>query len=328
MAAARLGPDVQKKSICVVGICTVDAVARCIDEYPPPGGLRIFDSLKLTTGGNAVNGSIALAKMGFAVSVVTKIGEDQHGQFVLDELDRHGVDTSGVIRSADTHTPFSFVCVHSDGQRSFLHTVGTNGTLRREEIDRAHVCRADLCLVTGTMLMPHFDGPPTARLLADARDAGAITLLDTSLTDAASAAAWQTALEPCLPYLDFFVPSRMEAAAFTGHDEPSRAAEVILAGGCRHAVIKLDTEGVYYRTAGGREGTIPAYRVTHVVDTTGAGDCWCAGLLAGLAQDFPLEDSLRLGNAVAAHCIQHAGASSGIPPLAEIRQFQSRADRR
>ncbi len=316
--AARLGPDVQKKSICVVGICTVDAVARCIDEYPPPGGLRIFDSLKLTTGGNAVNGSIALAKMGFAVSVVTKIGEDQHGQFVLDELDRHGVDTSGVVRSADTHTPFSFVCVHSDGQRSFLHTVGTNGTLRREEMDRTHVCRADLCLVTGTMLMPQFD----------ARNAGAITLLDTSLTDAASAAAWRTALEPCLPHLDFFVPSRMEAAAFTGHEEPSRAAEAILAGGCRNAVIKLDTDGVYYRTEGGREGTIPAYRVARVVDTTGAGDCWCAGLLAGLAQDLPLEDSLRLGNAVAAHCIQHAGASSGIPPLEHIQRFQRSPENR
>ncbi len=322
MAAARLAPDVQKKSICVVGICTVDVVARCVDEYPPPGGLRVFDSLHLTTGGNAVNCAIALARMGFAASVVTKVGQDLHGRFVLDELARYGVDTAGVIRTPDTHTPFSFVCVHSDGQRSFLHTVGANGTLRLEEIDRTGVCRADLCLVTGTMLMPQFDGPPTARLLADARAAGATTLLDTSLTDAASAAAWRAAIEPCLPHLDFFVPSRLEAAAFTGHDAPARAAEAILAGGCRHAVIKLDAEGVYFRTADGRQGEIPAYRVARVVDTTGAGDCWCAGLLAGLAQDLPLEDSLRLGNAVAAHCIQHAGASGGIPALEHIQRFQ------
>jgi sugar/nucleoside kinase (ribokinase family) len=300
----------------------VDAVARYVDDYPPRGGLRSFESLTFTTGGNAVNCSIALGRMGFAASVITKVGADASGDLVLSELVRYGVDTSAVIRSDDAHTPFSFVCVHRDGQRSFLHTVGTNGTLRLDEIDLDRVGQTDVCLVTGTMLMPRLDGAPTAALLRAARAAGAATVLDTSFVDSAPRAQWRSAVEPCLPHLDYFVPSRLEAEAITGHADPARAAGEILRGGCRHAVIKLDADGAYYQSATGSAGVVPAYRVPSVVDSTGAGDCWCAGFLAGLAQDLPLEEALRLGNAVATHCIQHPGASSGIPPIDEIRRFQ------
>ncbi|MBU0638028.1 MAG: carbohydrate kinase family protein [Planctomycetes bacterium] len=316
-------PDFQFRSICVIGICTVDAVGRYVDEYPSRGGLTFFDELTFTTGGNAVNCSIALRRMGFAVGVVTKVGQDTSGDLVLAELKRHGVETSGVIRSGDAHTSFSFVCVHSDGQRSFLHTVGTNGTFRLEEIDIEIVRAADLVLVTGTMLLPALDGEPTAELLRSARAAGATTLLDTSYIDGADQARWRAAIEPCLPHLDYFVPSRLEARALTGQDEPAQAARLILAAGCRNAVVKLDREGVYYHEAAGDTGRVPAYQVETIVDTTGAGDCWCAGFLAGLAQAAPLREALLLGNAVAAHGIQHAGASSGIPPLSQIRTFQT-----
>jgi len=314
----------EHKSICVVGICTVDAVARYVDEYPPRGGLRSFDSLVFTTGGNAVNCTIALAKLGLASRVITKVGRDSSGELVLSELTRHGVDASGVIRCDDAHTPFSFVCVHRDGQRSFLHTVGTNGTLRLEEIDLDLVRGCELLLVTGAMLLPALDGRPTAELLREARGAGAVTLLDTSFVDAAAADRWRAAVTPALEHLDYFVPSRLEAAAVTGHEHPAEAARALLNGGCRSAVIKLDREGVYFQAADGSTGAVPAYRVDGVVDTTGAGDCWCAGFLAGLAMGEPLADALLLGNAVAAHGIQQAGASSGIPRLQAVRQFQAR----
>lgn len=306
----------------MLGICTVDAVAQYIDEYPPRGGLRSFESLKFTSGGNAVNCGIALARMGFQPHVVTKVGQDNAGELLLSELARRGLDTSGVIESDDAHTPFSFVCVHRDGERSFLHTVGTNGTFRLEEIDLNLVRRAALLLVTGTMLLPALDGEPTAKLVQEARAAGAVTVLDTSFVDSANRDRWRAALEPVLPHLDYFVPSRNEAAAFTGCDEPAQAAQAILDAGCRNAVIKLDRDGVFYLQACGGSGTVPAYRVDSVVDTTGAGDCWCAGFLAGLALDEPLEAALLLGNAVAAHCIQHPGASSGIPALEDVRAYQ------
>jgi sugar/nucleoside kinase (ribokinase family) len=261
--------------------------------------------------------------LGLAVTVVTKVGDDENGRFVVDELDRHGVDTRGVIHATDAHTPFSFVCVHRSGQRSFLHTVGTNGTLGRDEIDRRLVEETDLCLITGTMLMPRLDGQPTADLLQAARQAGTTTILDTSFADSAAPADWMAALAPCLPHLDYFVPSRAEAQACTGHEEPGRAAGALLDQGCQTVIIKRDEEGAYFRTADGGDGHVPAYAVPRVLDTTGAGDCWCAGFLAGLGQDLSLAESVRLGNAVAAYCVQAVGASNGIPALDEVRRFQA-----
>lgn len=305
-----------------VGICTVDAIARTIDGYPPPGGLRLFDHLTLTTGGNAVNCSIALAKMGLACDVVVKVGQDMLGDFVIAECRRHGVNVEGVIRSSDAHTPFTFVCVMRGGQRSFFNTPGTNGTLACEEIDLRLIRRAKFCFVTGTMVMPTLDGKPTARLLTEARKAGVKTLLDTVYLDSASAATWHAAIDPTLPALDYFIPSYPEAQALTGASAPGDIARALQAGGCANVVIKMDERGAFCLESNGRETFVPAYGVETVVDTTGAGDCWSAGFLAGLREGMNVPDAALLGNATAAHCIQAPGASTGIVPLERIKAFQ------
>lgn len=307
-----------------VGICTVDAIGRTIDSYPPPGGLRLFDQLHLTTGGNAVNCSIALSKMGVPCDVIVKVGNDMLGDFVVAECRKYGANVDGVIRSGDTHTPFTFVCVMPGGQRSFIHTVGTNGTLADGEIDLERIRRARFCFVTGTMVMPTLDGEPTARLLRAARQAGVKTLLDTVYVDSASNAAWHAAIDPVLPVLDYFIPSCPEAQTLTGATEPSAMARALQAGGCANVIIKLDERGAFCREADGRETLVPAYRVDQVVDTTGAGDCWSAGFLAGLREGLSVVEAAKLGNATAAHCIQAPGASTGIVPLAEIKAFQQR----
>ena len=305
-----------------VGICTVDAIARTIDGYPPPGGLRLYEKLTLTTGGNAVNCSIALAKMGIHCDVIIKVGQDMMGEYLVNECHRHGVNVDGVIRSSDSHTPFTFVCVLPGGQRSFFSTLGTNGTLAREEIDLDIIRRAQFCFLTGTMVMPTLDGQPTARLLAEVRQAGVKTLLDTVYLDSATAAAWHAAIDPALPTIDYFIPSFPEAQALTGSSEPSAMARQLQAGGCANVVIKLDARGAFCREANGRETFVPAYCVDEVVDTTGAGDCWCAGFLAGLREGLSVPDAARLGNATAAHCIQAPGASTGIVGLERIKAFQ------
>ncbi|MHC4441208.1 MAG: carbohydrate kinase family protein [Planctomycetota bacterium] len=305
-----------------IGICAVDAIGQTIDEFPPPGGLRFFDQLTMTTGGNAVNCSIALAKMGVECHIMVKVGNDPLGDFVISELRRHGVNAAGVIRSANSHTPYTFVCVFSDGQRSFFHTMGSNGTLCLQDIDLELVRRAKYCFVTGTMLMRTFDGRQTAELLKFAGQAGAKTLLDTVYTDAVSQKAWQAKTYPALPFLDYFIPSLPEARAITGLEQPTDMALAFQDLGCKNVVIKLDERGVFCRDSAGAESMVPSYRVAKVVDTTGAGDSWSAGFLAGLYRGMDIPDAALLGNATAAHCIRAPGASTGIVALDEIKEFQ------
>ncbi len=305
-----------------VGICTVDAIGQTIDDYPPPGGLRLFDKLTMTTGGCAVNCSIALAKMGIACDAVVKVGNDALGEFVISELTRYGVGTDGVVHTDGIHTPYTFVCVLSGGQRSFFHTMGANATLCYDDINLKIIRQARFCFVAGTMVMETFDGEQTARLLADARKAGAKTLLDTVYLDSASAEQWHANIHPALSMLDYFIPSQPEARAISGLDDPGDVARAFQDRGCRNVVVKLDEDGAFCRDAAGVETRVPAYRVDHVVDTTGAGDSWSAGFLAGLHEGLDLPEAALLGNATAAHCIQAPGASTGIVPLDQIKAFQ------
>jgi sugar/nucleoside kinase (ribokinase family) len=125
-----------------------------------------------------------------------------------------------------------------------------------------------------------------------------------------------------LPVLDYFIPSLPEAKIITGLEAPPDIAKSLQDRGCKNVAVKLDEEGVFCREADGAETLVPAYEVDNVVDTTGAGDSWCAGFLAGLQQGLGMTDAAQLGNAVAAHCIQAPGASTGIVSLDQIAAFQ------
>jgi sugar/nucleoside kinase (ribokinase family) len=174
------------------------------------------------------------------------------------------------------------------------------------------------------MVMKTFDGLQTAHLLADVQKTGVKTLLDTVYLDNAPAKLWHDNIFPCLPVLDYFIPSQPEARAISGLNEPAEIARMFQDRGCKNVVIKLDVAGAFCRSADGTETAVPAYKVDNVVDTTGAGDCWSAGFLAGVKLGLSMPEAALLGNATAAHCIQAPGASTGIVPLDQIQAFQKR----
>ncbi len=315
------GLGIEMNDILIVGIATVDAIGRPLDEFPRPGGLRFFEHLTISTGGCAINCSIALAKLGVPCDVVARVGTDILGDFVAAELARHGVPTDGIVRDSSTSTAFTFVAVGSSGERSFFHTTGADARICRADVppDRLRGCK--LVFVTGAMVMDSLDGEPTAELLADARAAGATTLLDTVYVETAPAAEWHRRIVPTLPYVDYFVPSRAEACALSGLEDLSAIARDFQARGAANVVIKLGERGAFCRDTQSRERLMPAFQVEPVVDATGAGDCWSAGFLVGLREGLPLEQAALLGNAVAAHGIQAPGATAGVKPLAVIRAF-------
>lgn len=312
-------------NIVIIGIATVDALGRPVDDFPRPGGLRFFDELTLATGGCAVNCAIALARLGITCRLITRVGADILGDFVVAELARNGVSTANVVRDAGVNTSFSFAAVRSDGERAFLHTTGANARIRPADLPAdaflaggsagGDARPSPLLFVAGSMLMDSLDGPPTGELLAAARAVGATTLLDTVYVESAPHEEWERRIGPALPHLDYFLPSLPEARALSGLTEPAKIARQFQSRGTRNVVIKLGAEGVYCLSAAGAESHIAAEPVPRVVDATGAGDCWSAGFVAGLAAGLPLERALRAGNTVAACGIQSVGATSGVRPM-------------
>ena len=86
--------------VLIIGIAVVDAVARPVDVFPAPGGLRFFDDLTFTTGGNAVNCGIAMSRLGVAADVVARVGRDPLGDFVVGELEKNRVAPRYIVRDA------------------------------------------------------------------------------------------------------------------------------------------------------------------------------------------------------------------------------------
>ena len=276
-----------------------------MDELPERGTLGLVEEITLRGGGCALNTASALATLGLRAAVVGKVGEDALGDFVLGLLRERHVE-SHVLRDGVVPTSATVVLVGGDGERTFLHLPGANGALQAEELDRELVFSGRALHVAGSLVMPALDGAPTAELLREARSLGLITSLDT-VFDATG--RWERVL-PSLPHLDLFTPGLAEARALTGEDEPPRIAAWLRERGVAELALTMGAEGCY-AAGDGFEGFIEPLSV-HVVDGTGSGDAFAAGLLFGKIAGWPFERAARFANAVGALATTAVGATEGV----------------
>jgi sugar/nucleoside kinase (ribokinase family) len=304
------------RKIASVGILVADVVAKPVSHYPERGVCAHVERMELHVGGCASNTGLALAKLGLPVSLVGRVGQDPFGDFLLNELQRHGVDTRGVQRSTTVGTSSTMVMVHPDGERSFIHHMGANAEFCPDDIDWELISDCAIFHLAGAYLMPRMDGEPAARVLREARRRGMITCLDTTWD---ASGQWMRLLQPCLPHLDYITPNYGEASMLTGETDPEKIADRLLQEGVGTAVIKMDAQGCYVKN---REMAflLPACEV-EVVDMLGAGDCFTAGWLAGVSMGWDLRRTARLANAVGALCVSALGATTGVQPLAETLRF-------
>ena len=125
--------------VVVAGVAVADVIGRPVDigHLPRRGGLQLLDSMTLTTGGNVSNSGIDLAKMGFRVAAISRIGDDTLGEFILNQYERFGVRTEGVVVDPRRQTSATFVAVDPHGERTFLHTRGCLANFRAEDVLRS-----------------------------------------------------------------------------------------------------------------------------------------------------------------------------------------------
>lgn len=305
-----------KKILCI-GSITTDIIVTPADSIPDPGTLRAVNSITQHTGGCAMNAAAALGKLGVPVALSCRVGRDGMGDFVRNSAAGYGIDVRGVV-SGDEPTTVSVVCVSSTGERSFLYSPGSSAAFTLDDISDEVLDDCDIVFVAGAMLLTAFDGEPAAKFFQKARAKGKLTVMDTAwdFDD-----VWMPKIAAAIPYLDIFMPSVDEARKLTGLEDHHDIARALRDMGAKNVIIKVGKDGAYMLTAEGEEIDSPTYTAIKPVDTTGAGDSFCAGFLAGLAQDLPYVEALRLGNAVGTSCIRAIGASTGIMSLAETEEF-------
>jgi len=304
------------KVVCL-GNVLVDILVKPVNQLPPVGGLSSVDHIEMAMGGCASNTAVALSRLGVSTSLWGKLGRDSFGDFALKDLKQAGVETSGMVLDKKVDTSATVVLVNRKAQRSFLHSVAANDCIYETELKLSRLSQFQHLHVGGYFLFSALDGKPMADILKKAQKKGLKTSLDTAWD---LKGRWMKALKPCLPYLDYFMPSEREVKMLLGYTNPARAARAFLKLGTGVVIIKLGEKGSYFLNREGLEIKVPAYRAK-VVDTTGAGDCFCAGFIKGLSLGSDIKKSLQLGNAAGACAVEALGATAGIHSLKQISKF-------
>jgi sugar/nucleoside kinase (ribokinase family) len=302
--------------VVCLGLMLTDVLAQPIRRLPDPGRLELVDRIEMHTGGCALNTGLALARLGARVAMMGLVGEDGFGDFVLQEIRRARADCRGVRRTSAAGTSATVVLVSPGGERTFIHSLGANALLGLEHVDFDLIARARILHIGSVGLLPALDGEPMAQVLQRARELGVATSLDTVWDPMGR---WLTIVEPCLPYVDLFLPALHEAKAITGLEDPEEIARFFLDRGPRVVAIKMGDRGCLVTDGSTwiRETAFPV----EVVDTTGAGDAFVAGFLMGWLKGWPLEQLARLANAVGALCVTAVGATCGVRSLDETLEF-------
>lgn len=302
------------KRVHCLGVMVVDALSRPLPEYPVPGKITqvVTESLRFLPGGGAANTGSALGQLGVPVGVFSKVGGDPNGTLILDELRKHGVDTAGVRVSAEDSTPFTYVGIHPDGERTFIHTPGANCSFSRKDVDLEALLATDFLLYQDLWVLPLLDGRAGAEILAEAQRRGIVTLLDECWGLGPDRDTWET----MLPHVDYALPSLHDMRAIYEYCSRDEILDQIHAKGVRTIALKMGEDGCLV-SADGQRTLVPSV-ATDIVDTTGAGDCFDAGFVAGLAHGLLPVDAARAGSVVAAACIRHVGGAVGIPRFEQV----------
>jgi sugar/nucleoside kinase (ribokinase family) len=298
---------------CVVcGSCVVDILVRPVPLETPIGGgrLLITDPITVTTGGLVSNSGIAMARLGARAAAFSYVGQDDWAGVVRRKFESEGFDAAYLMTHPTAATSTTAVLIDSSGERSFAHCVGAPKLMRRQDfLDHLDLfARSRMALVGYYSLMPNLEGD-LPELFAQLRQMGCQTALD-----AAGDGGGMQPLDRILPHLDFYVPSLSEAVHQTGQSDPRRILECFRRCGAPGLLgVKLGSKGALLSPAEGQFLAIDLVPAPGpVVDTTGAGDSFFAGLLVGVLRGMSLADAGRLGAATGACCVTALGATAGL----------------
>ena len=308
----------------IFGLIVADLIAEPMDlrHAPKPGGLVPINSITLATGGNAPNVAIAMAKLGMNIAAAGLIGNDILGRAIRKRIAEERVNTACVFTTDRAQTSATVVAVQPGGQRSFFHSPGTTPLIDAKLFRKCFnlFARCAWLQIGYFGLLPTLtpDLPDLLRALRIRAPKLRIAL------DTVHPPADRNLLQPILPHVDLFAPSRSEAELLAGETQPRKMVRFFRQHMPRGLVgIKLDARGCWLDDGekGGENGIlIPAYKVK-VIDTTGAGDTWFGALLTALRKKMPLEKAGRFANRAAADCCTALGASAG------VRSFQQTLSR-
>ncbi|MEW9529613.1 carbohydrate kinase family protein [Microbispora sp. NPDC049125] len=293
-------------TVVTVGVHIVDVLARPVESIPAGQDTHLLEQIRITAAGAAAGTAVDLAKIGVPVASMGAVGDDELGDFLLMIMERRGVDVSGVVRRAGEQTAASILPIRPDGGRPSFHVPGANLGLGLADLDEDRITAAPIVHLGGMDVTWGLHDPAFFALLDKARAGGTVVTMDLL----SNMAELMPAVRAFLPHIDYLLPNEEQALMLTGAATAAEAARALLGEGLRGALITLGADGSLVATPS--DVTRVAALDVPVVDTTGCGDAYCAGFVAGLLEGRDVVAAARLGTAVAARVAGGLGSDAGL----------------
>jgi sugar/nucleoside kinase (ribokinase family) len=304
--------------VLCIGNLQFDILCRPVSTLPAPGTLRKINAIDFALSGNGGNVAAALARLGVSVELAGYSGADLIGEQFRLMLHELKVGTSYLLRHPTASTGTSVITIAPGGERSILFVNGANEFFELDTIPGDWFREKKVVVVNAVFVLPQFTGEAVGRLFARARAFGCTTVLNVCYDSEGKGLPF---LVPALRETDYFLLNFEEGHQLTGYSSPRAIIERLDADTRGQVILTLGADGCFL---GSNDGIwqISALPV-EATDTTGAGDSFVAGFVAGLIHGRSLYDCAQLGCKVAAFAVTGPGAYARIPPLAEIDQIDT-----
>jgi sugar/nucleoside kinase (ribokinase family) len=306
--------------VAAIGSYIVDVLGRPVAELPRGQVSLLLDEIRITPAGTAGGTIVDLARLGAQASAIGAIGDDLNAEFLIAALEKWGVDPAGLTRKDGVQTSATILPIHPDGSRPAWHVPGANSLLTGSDVDLDVVAAQDAVHLGGLTALPGLDGEPAAAVLAHARAHGTLTTTDCLGVRGDDAVA---VIAPVLAQTDIFMPNEGEALAIAGDPDVATAARRFRDLGARCVIVKCGPDGCLVVDDDG-ERTHPGH-LAEVVDTTGCGDAFCAGVIVARCAGWDIDSAARLGCATGALNLRALGSDAGAASVDEALSYMSSA---
>jgi len=295
------------------GALNVDKLFR-VDRIAAKEEESFITDYTESCGGSAANTIVGLARLGCKVGFIGKVADDREGKILLEEFRREGVDRIGVAVARKGRSGMVMGFVDQNGERALYVDPGVNNQVKLDEKNKVYASQTRFLHLTSFVGEESFQ---TQKKILEATPEDVMVSLDPGALYARKGLA---ALGSIVNRTFVLMPNSGELELMTGKADYRGGAKAMLKRGVKVIAVKLGSRGCYV-TDGKQGHNVEAFKV-RVVDTTGAGDAFCAGFLYGLIKHKGLEDCGRIGNFVASRCTTRMGARVGLPTLDDLRENQ------
>ena len=303
--------------VTVIGSSVIDILAAPFDPDALAKGKRDVDQIRMSFGGDALNESVVLSRLGKKVQLISKIGADEAGRSIRKHLEKEKVSTEHVIVQQGLNTSVNIALVDAGGERKFL--MDPHSSQRKLDLEDVLPMldeTAPIVSFASIFISPCFSIEKMEKLFSVIKAAGKILVSD--VTRPKNGETFED-LKVLFPYMDVFVPNDEEIFLLTGEKDPYRNVQMLVDAGVKTAVVKIGKDG---SLVGTRDGITHVHAVPGIkcVDTTGAGDAFAAGFISGLIEGRSMTDCARIGCAAASCSIEQVGATDGVRSTDQVME--------